>query len=135
MQYSTNLITNLIAYINSDSELSRLGKAIRAYDTEGLPVPIRETYFSLSCKENAVDFTASAEGTPAEETQMVIRLNCFSPLHKSAYSAHSLTERVTAGICERFKSNVIRFTIGDTEYDDDVKSYKITGLISFKFSE
>ena len=134
MQYSTNLITSLIAFINEDDTLSKLGKAIRAYDTEGLPVPIRETYFSFSCKENSVTFTQQEDGSDCSVSEVVIRLNCFSPLGKSAYSAHSLTEKVTAGLCKKFRSDIKGFTIGDTQYDDDVKSYKITSLITFSFS-
>lgn len=134
MQSSTNLITNLIAFINEDDTLSKLGKAIRAYDTEGLPVPIRETYFSLSCKENSVTFK-EVDSVPEAHSVIVIRLNCFSPLGKSAYSAHNLTEKVTMGLCRKFRSSISSFTIGDTEYDDDVKSYKITSLITFTFKE
>lgn len=133
MTFSTALITQLIEYINKDEILSRLGKAIRAYDTEGLPVPIRETYFSFSCKENTVSLSRDEQGTLTQENKIVIRLNCFSPLKKSAYSAHSLTEQVTAGLSEAYKDAVTSFTIGDTMYDDDVKSYKITALISFRF--
>ncbi len=133
MTFSTDLITQLIEYINKDDFLSKLGKAIRAYDTEGLPVPIRETYFSFSCKENTVDFINSEEGV-SRKNKIVIKMNCFSPLKKSAYSAHSLTEKVTSGLSEAFRSSVTSFTIGDTMYDDDVKSYKITALISFCFT-
>lgn len=133
MTFSTDLITQLIDYINKDEILSKLGKAIRAYDTEGLPVPIRETYFSFSCKENTVSFFEDSDGLSREENKIVIRLNCFSPLKKSAYSAHSLTEKVTAGLGEYFGEMITGFTIGDTEYDDDVKSYKITSLITFLF--
>lgn len=133
MIFSTELITELIDYVNKDDFLSKLGKAIRAYDTEGLPVPIRETYFSFSCKENSVRFTDNADSSQTQENKIVIKLNCFSPLKKSAHSAHSLAEKVTAGLCESFSDRVTDFVIGDTQYDDDVKSYKITALITFCF--
>lgn len=134
MTFSTDLITQLIDYINKDAVLSKLGKAIRAYDTEGLPVPIRETYFSFSCKENSVRIIVSDEGTASKENTVTIRMNCFSPLKKSAYSAHSLSEKVTAGLSEKFSQAVTDFSVGDTQYDDDVKSYKITALITFRFN-
>lgn len=134
MTFSTDLITQLIEYINKDEILSKLGKAIRAYDTEGLPVPIRETYFSFSCKENSVSLVSSEDGERAQENKIIIRMNCFSPLKKSAYSAHSLAEKVTAGLSESFSETVTAFSVGDTQYDDDVKSYKITALITFCFS-
>lgn len=134
MQYSTNLITSLIAFINEDDTLSKLGKAIRAYDTEGLPVPIRETYFSFSCKENSVSLVSSEDGETVQENKIIIRMNCFSPLKKSAYSAHSLAEKVTAGLSASFSETVTAFSVGDTQYDDDVKSYKITALITFCFN-
>ena len=133
MTFSTDLITQLIDFINKDDFLSKLGKAIRAYDTEGLPVPIRETYFSFSCKENTVTMTENEDGSLSEENNITIKMNCFSPLKKSAYGVHNMTEKVTAGLSEAFRSSVTKFTIGDTEYDDDVKSYKITALISFCF--
>ena len=63
MQYSNNIITRLIEYINEDDNLSSLGIAIRAFDTRGLPVPINETYFSFSCKENSVVFEKNEDGT------------------------------------------------------------------------
>ena len=74
MTFSTDLITQLIEYINKDEILSKRGKAIRAYDTEGLPVPIRETYFSFSCKENSVSLVSSEDGERAQENKIIIRL-------------------------------------------------------------
>jgi len=134
MQYSGNIITRLIEFINEDDSLSSLGKAIRAYDTRGLPVPINETYFSFSCKENSTTFSKDAENSLSTEDKLTIKMSCFSPLKKSAYSAHSLTEKVINAVCSRFVGNISGFTIGETEYDDDVKSYRITGLIYFNFS-
>lgn len=129
MIFSTNLITNIIEYINEDDKLSLLGKAIRAYDTEGLPVPIRETYLSFSCKENSVTFSKDGQ-----INKIKVKLNCFSPLSKSAYGAHSIAEKVTFGLYKGFQKNITSFSVGDTEYDDDVKSYKITAIINFEYS-
>ncbi len=134
MVFSTKLITELIEFINKDDRLSALGKAIRAYDTEGLPVPIRETYFSFSCEENSVSIVKKQDGTKGEENKISIRLNCFSPLSKAAYGAHSIAEQVTKGLCDRFNNAVTSFSVGDTQYDDDVKSYKISAIINFMYS-
>lgn len=135
MQYSGNLITRLIAFINESDNLSSLGKAIRAYDTSGLPVPINETYFSFSCLENSTTFLKDEENGRVQENKITIKMNCFSPLKKSAYYAHTLTEKVISSICNEFADCITGFTIGETQYDDDVKSYKITGQIHFIFSE
>lgn len=135
MQYSSNLITRLITFINQTDNLSSLGKAIRAYDTQGLPVPINETYFSFSCLENSTTFSKDAENGRVSENKITVKMSCFSPLKKSAYSAHNLTEKVISAICDEFTDNISGFTIGETQYDDDVKSYKITGRINFSFSE
>ena len=133
MQYSGNIITRLIEFINEDDSLSSLGKAIRAYDTRGLPVPINETYFSFSCQENSTSYSVNEENVATAESKLTIRISCFSPLKKSAYSAHNLTEKVIGAICGEFADNISGFTIGETQYDDDVKSYKITGRITFRF--
>ena len=134
MQYSNNIITKLIEFINEDEFLSTLGIAIRAFDTRGLPVPINETYFSLSCKKNSSVFNKSEENEPIVKDSLTINLSCFSPLKKSAYSAHNLTEKVISAICSEFGENISGFSIGETQYDDDVKSYKIVGNIYFDFS-
>lgn len=133
MQYSNNLITRLIEYINEDDNLSPLGIAIRTFDTQGLPVPINETYFSFSCKENSVTFSENEDGSLTEKNSLTIKMSCFSPLKKSAFSAHNLTEKIIDAISVRFSGNISGFSIGETQYDDDVKSYKITGLIHFQF--
>ena len=135
MQYSNNLITRLINFINEDDALSGLGIAIRAYDTVGLPVPINETYFSFSCQENSTVFSKDAENSPERKDSLTINMSCYSPLKKSAFSAHNLTEKIVDAVSEKFRDNISSFTIGATQYDDDVKSYKITSRIYFQFSE
>ena len=134
MQYSGNLITRLMDYINQDDTLSSLGIAIKAYDTSGLPVPINETYFSLSCQENSTSFSKAADNSPVRKENLTIKLSCYSPIKKSAFLAHNLTEKVVDALSEKFSDNITGFTIGQTEYDDDVKSYKITARIYFQFS-
>lgn len=134
MVFSTNLITQLIEFINKDDQLSLLGKAIRAYDTEGLPVPIRETYFSFSCEKNSLVIIENEDGSKGEENKIAIRLNCFSPLKGSAYGAHSIAEKVTHGLCEEFRDAITSFSVGDTQYDNDVKSYKISAVINFIYT-
>ncbi len=133
MQYSSNIITKLIEFINEDDSLSSLGKAIRAYDTQGLPVPINETYFSFSCQENSTVFTRDAENNLITNDSITVNMSCFSPIKNSAYSAHNLTEKIISAVCKRFINDISGFTIGPTQYDDDVKSYKITGRIYFEF--
>ncbi len=134
MQYSNNIITRLIEYINEDDNLSSLGIAIRAFDTQGLPVPINETYFSFSCKENSVSYAKDEADSVTEKNNITIKMSCFSPLKKSAFSAHNLTEKIIDAISQRFKESISGFSIGETQYDDDVKSYKITGLIHFQYN-
>lgn len=133
MQYSNNLITRLIEYINEDDALSEHGIAIRAYDTKGLPVPISKTYFSFSCKENSTVFSYDEENQPLESTSITIKMSCFSPLKDSAHMAHAMTEKVISALCMKFRESISAFTIGETDYDDDVKSYKITSLIYFSY--
>lgn len=135
MQYSNNLITRLINFINEDDILSGLGIAIRAYDTVGLPVPINETYFSFSCQENSTVFSKDAENSSIQKDSLTINMSCYSPLKKSAFSAHNLTEKIVDAVSEKFRDNISSFSIGATQYDDDVKSYKITSRIYFQFSE
>ena len=135
MQYSNNLITQLIDFINKDDNLSSLGIAIRAYDTVGLPVPINETYFSFSCSENSTVFSKNEENSTISKNSITIQLSCYSPIKKSAFSAHNLTEKIVDAISKEFAQDITGFSIGETRYDDDVKSYKIIAGIYFQFTE
>lgn len=134
MQYSNELIDKLIDFINRNDSLSILGKAIKAYDTTGLPVPINETYFSFSCQENSTTFQKDEENNPISKNTLTINMSCFSPIKKSAYCAHNLTEKIADAIATEFVDSITGFTIGKTEYDDDVKSYKITARVYFQFT-
>ena len=134
MQYSNNLITRLIEFINEDDNLSSLGIAIRAYDTVGLPVPINETYFSFSCQENSTSYSKNEENVTVSKNTLTIKMSCYSPLKKSAFSAHNLTEKIIDAVSGKFADSISGFSIGETEYDDDVKSYKITARIYFQFT-
>ncbi len=134
MQYSNNLITRLIEFINEDDNLSSLGIAIRAYDTVGLPVPINETYFSFSCQENSTSYSKNEENVTVSKNTLTIKMSCYSPLKKSAFSAHNLTEKIIDAVSSKFADSISGFSIGETEYDDDVKSYKITARIYFQFT-
>lgn len=133
MQYSTSLITQLIAFIEEHEVLAATGKAIRAYDAADLPVPINETYYSFSCAENAVTYTTDDAGNTTEHNKITIRINCFSPLKKSAHTAHNMTEALLARLGENFRDHAVGFEIGDTQFDDDVKAYKVTGLLYFAY--
>lgn len=133
MQYSNELIDSLIDFINRNDSLSVLGKAIKAYDTTGLPVPINETYFSFSCQENSTTFQKDAENNTLIKNNLIINMSCFSPIKKSAYWAHNLTEKIADAIMTQFSEIITGVTIGKTEYDDDVKSYKITARVYFQF--
>ena len=135
MQYSNNLITRLIEFINEDDNLSSLGIAIRAYDTVGLPVPINETYFSFSCQENSTSYSKNEENVTVSKNTLTIKMSCYSPLKKSAFSAHNLTEKIIDAVSGKFADSISGFSIGETEYDDDVKSYKIIASIYFQFTE
>ena len=134
MQYSNNLISRLMGFINEDDNLSSLGIAIRAFDTRGLPVPINETYFSFSCQKNSVDLERENDGTVTRTNTLTVRMSCFSPLKNSAFSAHNLTEKIVDAISQGFSDDITGFSIGETKYDDDVKSYKITADLHFQYN-
>jgi hypothetical protein len=123
-----------MGFINEDDNLSSLGIAIRAFDTRGLPVPINETYFSFSCQKNSVDLERENDGTVTRTNTLTVRMSCFSPLKNSAFSAHNLTEKIVDAISQGFSDDITGFSIGETKYDDDVKSYKITADLHFQYS-
>lgn len=129
MNFSSQLITDLISLINSHDVLSEYGKAIRAYDTPGLPVPINETYFSFSCRENAVSLASSQQ----PGNTLTVRMNCYFPLSKAVHLAHDITEKTAWALAEASGEAMKSFCVGDTEYDDDIKSYKISVLMIFSY--
>lgn len=131
MQSSTVLIDSFIDVITKAEILSDTCSAIRAYEGQNLPVPIRKTYFSFSAAENSFYFSEDKEGNTTGVNSIKIAMNCFIPLDLSPASIYTLTETVLY-ILMNSNENIISITAGKTEYDSDVDSFRINCEIHFR---
>ena len=127
MKSSAEIINKIKDAINEDVDLSADCEAVRAYEKTSLPVPLKKTYFSLSCESNS--FT---KGNP-DINKISIRMTCFTPLTKSAYTANETAEDLIDYLNELFSDDLISYTIGETNYDDDVRAYKVICRLQFQY--
>lgn len=125
MNESYPIIEYILTLINEDLGLSYLFKAIRAYDTKNLPVPLEMTYFTVSCEQNRNTFFENDENQPCVKNTITIRLNCFAPLRRIPYMSHGICEIVVKFISDHFMSVIKSATIGETQYDSEVKAFMV----------
>lgn len=127
MKSSAEIINKIKDAINEDVDMSAQCEAVRAYEKTTLPVPLKKTYFSLSCEDNT--FT---KGNP-DVNKISIRMTCFTPLTKPAYTANKTAEEFFEYIEELFSDDLVSYSIGETDYDDDVRAYKVICRLQFQY--
>lgn len=127
MKKTSEIINKIKDAINEDVDISEKCEAVRAYERTNLPVPLKKTYFSLLCEENSV-----IKGNP-DINKIVIRMTCFTPLTLPAYSANETAESIAGYMDELFGDDFTSYTIGETDYDDDVRAYKVICRLNFQY--
>ena len=127
MKKSAEIINKIKDAINEDVEISETAEAVRAYERTNLPVPLKKTYCYLLCEENSV-----TKGNP-DLNKITIRMTCFTPLTLPAYSANETAEYILSYMDELFGSAFIGYSIGETDYDDDVRAYKVICRLNFQY--
>ena len=127
MKSSAEIINKIKNAINGDVDLNDGCEAVRAFEKTTLPVPLKKTYFSLSCEDNTL-----TKGTP-DTNRISIRMTCFTPLTKPAYYANETAEKIFTYMEEIFSDDLVSYSIGETDYDDDVRAYKVICRLHFQY--
>lgn len=133
MTETYEILETILKLINEDLGLSFLCQAIKAYDTKNLQIPIKMTCFTVACEENKVTYFENESLEACEKNTVKIRINCFAPLRRVPYMSHALSETVMDFVCDYFMPQVTNCTIGNTEYDDEVKAYKISCYMTLEY--
>ena len=107
-------------------------EAIRGFDTKGLPIPLKKTYLSFAPEKNAVTYFSDEFEEFCQKNEATIRMTCFSPLSLLASDTHVLLEQVLTFLNEKYITEISGYTIGETEYDSDVKAFRIICKIFYK---
>lgn len=127
MKSSAEIIKKIKNAINEDVDFSADGEAVRAFEKTSLPVPLKKTYYSLSCEDNTL-----TRGNP-DTNRISIRMTCFTPLTKPAYTANEAAEKIFEYMEELFSDDLVSYSIGETDYDDDVRAYKVICRMQFQY--
>jgi len=106
--------------------------AIRGFDTKGLPIPLKKTYLSFVPEKNTVSYFEDENKEFCQKNEVTIRMTCFSPLVSIASETHILLEAVLTFLNEKYLTEISGYTIGETEYDDEVKAFRIVCRIFYK---
>lgn len=135
MTFSNELITGIINYINEELSYTPFCTAIKGYDAASLPLPLQTTYLSFVPHEYTLSYFDNNDSRRCERNSITVRMNCFAPLRRKPTASHVLVEAVLDELKDNFYGNLIKLTIGKTEYDDDVNAYKITCLLDFVYEK
>ncbi len=124
MLFTSQIIEGMIDAINEELKPSSCS-AIRGFDTKGLPIPLKKTYLSFVPEKNTVTYFEDENEEFCQKNEVTIRMTCFSPLIAVASETHILLEEVLAFLNEKYLTEISGYTIGETEYDDEVKAFRI----------
>lgn len=133
MTSSSSVIKKILDALNEDADFVTTGTAVRAFELATLPVPLKKAYFSLSCAENKVTFTKDSSGTLTSKCDISIKMTCYTPLTRAAYTTNDLAEKVLDYMAELFGEALTDYTIGETDYDDDVNGYRVICRLNFHY--
>lgn len=131
MLFTSEIINNMISCINTELKPSGC-KAIRGFDTKDLPIPLKLTYLSFVPEKNTVSYFSDEFEEFCQKNEATIKMTCYSPLIVLASNTHVLLEQVLTFLNEKYITEISGYTIGETEYDDEVKAFKIVCRIFYE---
>ncbi len=133
MIQSSSLITEILKSLNSDADFKDKGIAVRAFEIATLPVPLKTAYFSVSAAKNSVSFSKDSTGQLFKKQDISIKITCYTPLTRPAYTTNNLAETILIYMHEIFGEALTDYTIGETDYDSDVNGYRIICHLNFHY--
>ena len=131
MLFTSQIINSMIDSINTDMKPADC-IAIRGFDTKDLPIPLKKIYLSFVPEKNTVNYFDDETKEYCQKNEATIRMTCYYPLKYLASDTHVLLEQVLAFLNEKYITEISGYTIGETEYDTDVKSFRIISRIFYE---
>lgn len=131
MLFTSQIIDRMIDDINNTLKPEGCD-AIRGFDTKDLPIPLKKIYLSLVPEKNTISYFESENKEFCQKNEVTIRMTCFSPLISLASDTHILLEEVLTFLNEKYITEISGYTIGETEYDDEVKAFRIVCRIFYE---
>lgn len=131
MLFTSEIIDDMINEINH-TLIPENCMAIRGFDTKDLPIPLKKTYLSFTPEKNTVSYFEDDFSEFCQKNEATIRMTCFSPLITLASETHILLEEVLKFLNEKYITEISGYTIGETEYDTNVKAFRIVCKIFYK---
>lgn len=123
MIFTSEAINSMIENINDNLKPENC-TAIRGFDTKDLPIPLKKIYLSFVPEKNTVSYFEDDNKEFCQKNEATIRMSCYSPLTALASDTHILIEEVLTFLNETYITEISGYTIGETEYDDEVKAFR-----------
>lgn len=131
MLFTSEIINSMIDAINTELVPENC-EAIRGFDTKDLPIPLKRTCLSFVPEKNTVTYFSDDTDEFCQKNEATIRMTCYSPLASVASDTHILLEEVLTFLNEKYITEISGYTIGETEYDNEVKAFKMVCKIFYK---
>ena len=135
MKRSYDIIDELLELLTDNPITSESFTVIKGFEPNSLPIPIPEVYLSLVPDSVSVTYYDNENEEYCERTKIVIRLNCFVPLQASGSVANEISEGVLDYINDRYPESVTEYSVGEIDYDSNIRAYKQTSLVTFTFEQ
>lgn len=131
MLFTSQIIEDMITAINTELKPSDCS-AIRGFDTKDLPIPLKKTYLSFLPEKNTVSYFENDNKEFCQKSEATIRMTCFTPISFVASETHIQLEEILTFLNEKYITEISGYTIGETEYDNEVKAFRIICRIFYE---
>lgn len=131
MLFTSEIINGMISKVNSKFKSENCA-AIRGFDTKDLPIPLKKTFLSFVPEKNTVTYFENENKEFCQKNEVTIRMTCYSPLASLASDTHILLESVLTYLNETYITEISGYHIGETEYDDEVKAFRVICRIFYE---
>lgn len=134
MIYTTQLIMELINTVNEAEDIDNFCIAIKGFDDDTIVRPISQAYLSFTCNEEKVTYLADDDSEYCQTISLDINVNAFIPLSFSVLTARSSIEVVMNYLTDCYADQLTSYTIGETDFDDEINAYCINSHLYFDFN-
>ena len=132
---TNELITELIAKINSYSVEGESFEAVFAYDGRVSPVPIDKTYIAFSTNGTSVSFFDDENAETCKRTCVTIGVDFYSSPQRRARDIYALLENVMDRLMVEYAGRMTDYRAGELKIDDKLRLIRLPCSMSFSFEQ
>ncbi len=135
MQYNAyEIVESLVSFVNGLDGAPYQYRATLSFSDDDISLPLTNTTMSFHCKKNSITHLTDEEtASTCEHHETYIAMTCFAPYEDDSVNITRVCETVLSEIYFDFSIKMKRYTVGEIEIDEDLRSFRLDCEIYFEF--